>query len=570
MFHPNTKSITVEANVLHFLYADLHTYPVPDFLNLCTKSIEVIESKENIVIPGDATKALIDIELQHISQGRFTGQSTLTFPLNEPQIREICITLYQFLSDPFKVMSHLQELDQALGQKMRAHNLTSYNNISPDTNLIAFLGYFIPGPPPDNYQPLIKANFLDILLLERERGDNINKAGYAPKFAGFLERGTADKIVADGELFTEYAKLTRVLLHGSFSHRLLGLAIRESMQKGELKIELSFRQLLEFLTKITLTYPGLISKSLWDFFIDKIVMLAGDQMRNVNFYTFTCRSPVIFNSLLLCFGQQLNLANLQVYLLDSYYKSVFQMIHRMRVNMEINQIEGRHTITLKRLYLYCMNALMTIDLDPGQLMQEWPFALTLNLRPPRSYQPRSVTGVYQKIPVEKKPGVYPEGWQGFFNYRQQETDSEKNIFIAECQAKGYGSELGAILRHCAKQGMVKEVSECLFLFHANPNAVQLSDGQTALHLIAYNLKDSTKIENYKECTRILIKFGAERKKGLKNYPNATPEAYARRNGYPNWFDDVMKSETEKKETVRKQLRIPYAASGARNPLSVSY
>lgn len=336
------------------------------------------------------------------------------------EITHIANQLIHFASDPFKVASHLKDLDEDLGKEMEKNQVVSHQDILSDY-LIAGRGNFIPGAPPPSYIPLKKGRLLDSILLKKEGLRDVNKYGYVVKFIGFISSMIADRVVASGQLFNENKQVNRVLLHGSYTHRLLLEAFAHAIDKGDINLKvqtgkLNFLQLLEMLVSVK-TKSGL---SIWETVLDTVedserASIAPCDSKQ---FSFSCRSPFILNSLLLCFGKELGLPNLQTYLLDSHYKAAYEMVLRSRKEISKSERLSHHSqlnIPNEQIYERCMEHFSTMAESYGEVGGLTPFTVDeLDILT----NPRYVSSIWGpsiriKMASQQKTGSYAD-WMDFF------------------------------------------------------------------------------------------------------------------------------------------------------------
>ena len=263
--------------------------------------------------------------------------------ISEKDIRRIFAEIVVIMQNPESVARHLKSLDDAIAETIAP---LEYSEADLPQYLIPARGYFIAGPPPENYQPRNQGRSLDQELLRREMAHGINIEGFTPKFVGLIDRKKANKFITDGHLFSEDAQVQNLLLHSKYSHRLHHEIIRNAAQAGEINLSignnktLSQKELLKLLT--TYATNGL---SLWDCLIDSLDdsltplewqrspeddFSTHKNSYSVEYFSYSSRSPFTINSLITCFGADLGVPNLQHYLLNSHWKEAAQMVQKAR------------------------------------------------------------------------------------------------------------------------------------------------------------------------------------------------------------------------------------------------
>lgn len=355
----------------------------------------------------------------------------LSFTISEEDVAKITHQIIAITTDPLMVATLFKDLDKELEESLTQNNIKFTEQDLPQF-LITGKGNYVPGPPPDHYHPKRKLRLLDELLISREQKNGINASGAAPKFVGFVDTPQADPFVAAGNIFTEDKQISRLLLHGSMSHRLLFDALCVAATKGQLNLkygegkELTPKQLLEMLVNVKYyqNFKDRILKrnesNLWSITIDNVadstVSTPDEEYLNPDYYIFSCRSPFILNSLLLCFGKDLGLPHLQHYLLDSHWKAAYQMVHRIKESMTTQKLPD------SRIYSYCMEALSTMSGHPGVVGDDLPFTLDAHAPLRAGYEPFSATApdkVVKKINLPRARGDYAS-WDEFFAHQPSE------------------------------------------------------------------------------------------------------------------------------------------------------
>ncbi|MCE0723237.1 MULTISPECIES: hypothetical protein [Legionella] len=352
------------------------SYKSSDFFDKCEEEPNFKVEQEQITIQASETPPpTVKVEDLNIPE-------TLLNDLSADEIVTISNQLISFAYDPLKVAHHLKDLDDELGKSMQERQiLPSQEHILPDS-LIAGRGNYIPGPPPSTYKPLKKGGILDTLLLKRENLRDVNKNGFIVKFIGFVSSMIADRVVSSGQLFNENKQVNRVLLHGSYSHRLLLEAFAQAIEKGEIDLKLKSGKKLDFvqLLSVLVSVKTKNFQSLWEMAVDSIEdseRSSNDPLDSKQF-SFSCRSPFVLNSLLLCFGKELELPNLQTYLLDSHYKAAYEMVLRSKEKMAKRERLDNYSqldIPNERIYERCMEYFSTMTESYGEVGGITPFTI---------------------------------------------------------------------------------------------------------------------------------------------------------------------------------------------------
>ncbi len=235
--------------------------------------------------------------------------------LTEEELRDFILHTLSVFRDPVRFFEQLEPIEDLITKKLEERGI-SFGPESEPEYLIKGRGYFIPGPRPQGCTPKQKGKVIDEVLLEIEQQLGINTEG-TPVFVGGVTSYVADPFVSMGHVFKEDTQVSTLLLHGKNSHRLGFLGLYYSLQKTKFAY-LKPKELLEILIhdkedrtvgKETIQY------SLWNQLIDNNgdvldqVVRPDDtrsewfkKLMNSEAYHYSCRSPFMLNSLLLCFS----------------------------------------------------------------------------------------------------------------------------------------------------------------------------------------------------------------------------------------------------------------------------
>jgi hypothetical protein len=406
-----------------------------EFVDVCNKkpSDKSFEKKSIKIKEAPNPK---DLKLTELDETLIVLPKDLSFEISAADTKKIFEQLVGFTTNARLVAESLKDLDKALGDSFENNNLQFDKNDLPEY-IIAGKGHYIPGPPPKDYLPKKKEKLLDKLLLEREGKNKINVEGETPKFVGFVEHKKAIPFIASGHLFAEDKQVSQVLLHGSYSHRIMFEAICQAKESGKLNFEygegkeLTPLQLLELLitTKYYPTHKDQIleqnEQTLWELTLDTVTdsVYAPEAKKNYlndENYSSSCRSPFVLNSLLLNFGEELGLSNLQHYLLDSHWKAAYEMVYRVKKAMSSTDIPD------EIIYTYCMEALTTASNNLGEIGVNLPFTLTESeTQKDSKYVPfnseESIQGIVKKIKNTYGTGEY-SSWQEYIDRKSEKTE----------------------------------------------------------------------------------------------------------------------------------------------------
>ncbi len=347
-----------------------------EFVLACEKNIDPgFMIKKEVVIEPTAYAALG----MHDNTHHIALSPNLSFKITNQEALTIHNQILNILRDPYVVMSLLQDLEQELAKRMKSEGVRCSSKDQPQY-VIAGYAYYLPGPPPAAYQTKKKNKLLDRLLLEREMSHGINREGYAAKFVGIVDVADGNAFVADGHLFTEDKQISRILVHGPHTHRLVFDALCTAIKTKRLILRageqvLTPKQLLELMASASMRDPtGRVRKiaTMWVMLMDNLIEEM-DCKYNQAQYQFKCRSPNALNSLLLCFGADLGVPHLQQCLLDSHWKAAFKMVKRVQDAMSD---EVRERIPVGRVYTYCMEYMERVSNNSAHYDERVPYALS--------------------------------------------------------------------------------------------------------------------------------------------------------------------------------------------------
>lgn len=470
-----------------------------NFISSCQKELKStsFEEKKAVIKKLDNSPALATPV--HEDQ---LSKKELSFDISKKDIARIANQILAITTDPLFVTSLLKELDTELGDEIQKSNIPFRDNERPQF-LITGQGNFIPGPPPDNYHPKKKGNILDTLLLKREQKNGINLKG-APKFVGAVDSDKANPLVASGYVFTEEKQISSILLHGSLSHRLMFDALCCAAKTGKLNLqygdgkELTPQQLLELLvsTQYYHSESNLPPDSLWELTLDTVAdtRMATKDIYNADDFNFSCRSPYVLNSLLLCFGKEVGLPNLECVLLDSHWKAAYEMVNRVK------NTPGAEGIPESIIYTRCMEAFSTTGDSPGSLDVSFPFTLdeskaqsNPNYRPfdPTHPQPNIV----QKEGSPRATGEY-KSWKEFFDHKNlSATKSEIKIPQSIPDKAPITSDALFAINQSIKKNSPTELMAILDKFKPSSSRSILS---------LYNLAVTHRAD---DCLKVLVMYG---------------------------------------------------------------
>ncbi|OGT41284.1 MAG: hypothetical protein A3F42_07340 [Gammaproteobacteria bacterium RIFCSPHIGHO2_12_FULL_37_34] len=360
--------------ILFFSNLVIGRQPTRDHINFFkSSSEEIIKCTEaHIYIRGVIPPKILPSEL--------TISQNLSFSISKKRVADIFNQILTITCSPHNFATYLQPLNDELSSLMKSRNLIIDERIIPD-ELFAGPGFYIPGSP--TLKGCTKKNrLLDTLLLMKEQAEGVNMKG-APKLAGILTNEAANQIIIDGEIFSEEEQFIGAFFHSSYIHRLLLQALWEAVKQGAIdltldkktKQKLSFRQFLEMLVSVqyfgdTLWTHGFDStqdsKYVYEYRLPRTYAdIPHDPSFHVlhkfdpSLYTFSPRSPYVAYTQILCFGKELKLPALQLYLLDSYYKEADKAVRHAEDHLKTPHTKFG-TLEYKTYYIRCMNMLASM------------------------------------------------------------------------------------------------------------------------------------------------------------------------------------------------------------------
>lgn len=394
---------------------------------------------------------------------------SLSYSITKEEVNRIFQDIITIFRDPFLVSKYLKSLDEELGQKMSDAGI-EYDDTDLPQFLIPARGHFIAGSPSESYKPRKQGRILERILLDREMASGINSEGFMPKFAGYVNRNKANEFVSSGHIFAEDAQVDNLILHSKRSHALGLEIIRRAAEMGELNLNigdtnLNLQQLLEMFVKIQ-DYPtknediSFLKKEnsspMWRYLLDsdedsmsqslnkfykrtKAKLRRGENPTNpaealnresydISNYSYSCRTPNVLNSLVTCFGKELDLPNLQHYQLNSHWKEAAQIVGRAR---EIIRDEGETKIdtSFSNLYTNCMKLFAKL----GKASHSYIINTPISLLAPEAaeslkYAPfqdtvGSDSQIKRKITPAKDVGQY-DSWDDYIEQKARQTQEE--------------------------------------------------------------------------------------------------------------------------------------------------
>jgi len=283
-------------------------------------------------------------------------QSTLKqLHLTHQDVVDLLMHGMSLFLNPIDCLKQLKSVDEDLGKEIVTKGLLFTSKQDPAFHIIS-VGCILPGPPPEGALTKKKGRIIDDVLLRNEAAFGLNKEG-SPIFIGLVDNDTADQFIAKGYTFKEDVDVSNLLLHGKHSHRLQILALLQSLKGTRFK-HIPAKDILKLLVEVkvkpdTFGHRSGQVISGWNFLIDTqndvITPVNETPERNIKAlidiekFNYSCRSPFVFHSLLLSFGDKLGLPNLMHCLRDSFWKSVGKHIRRFKEYFEFKDFTDQET-----------------------------------------------------------------------------------------------------------------------------------------------------------------------------------------------------------------------------------
>lgn len=270
----------------------------------------------------------------------------------------------EIIADPLLFFSYLRDLDQELKEIAVAEK--------PFDFVMVGKGSFIPGPRKANLKPMASADqLLSRTLLKREQSRGINRDG-VPRYIGAITRNISDDLVASGHVFEDDPLISRLLLHGPYSHRFQNEVLAQSLKNHPTLSAFPPEQILNLLLSVRV-HENSLKCSLWDFLIDNVSDMilpyedSSKYLRPENYAT-SCCSPMVLNPTLLCFGNQLGLPHLQYLLLETFWNAADELKRNVK---EHSESEERLYLALLASHQCCEMGFSDIESPmPGSLSSE--------------------------------------------------------------------------------------------------------------------------------------------------------------------------------------------------------
>lgn len=214
--------------------------------------------------------------------------------------------------DPVRFLGYLSDLEEDLA--------VACDQSPPYCYLLEGKGYYAAGPArPDLERIQEPDQVLDAALLKKEQMVSVNQEG-SGRFVGPVDKVAGNYFVASNHLFCEDPQVSKLLLHGVHSHRLAVHVFRHSLKDYQPLKDFPLNQINNLLIAVKIN-----GDALWDHLLDCVSDMNEFQPKS---YSFSCRSPFVLNSLIICFGHRLNLPSLQKVLYAIQVEAMNEMIAR--------------------------------------------------------------------------------------------------------------------------------------------------------------------------------------------------------------------------------------------------
>jgi len=455
-----TEDRPVIKKILNVYPCDHHNYsgPANNFISkfAATNSNRGKPREEEI----DILDKIIEDDFFHPNDEITITRKEGIFPeitIEDDEIIRITNDVIKIFRNPHSIAKHLEHLEGELAKFSSDLDL-ELDQIEPQY-LIVGQGHYMPGPPPNNYQPRKKFNKLDEILLDHEKEEGINSAGKTPRFVGIIPSNTFYNFISKGNLFDEEEQTGRLIMHGKYSHRLAFEVIRQTVKSRELDFELKSGETLTQLQFLKLINAVKIKKEtsahkklgittkdevLWVTMFDTVRDIdkatGGYSSSQKNYFEKTkynpsCCSPMVFKSILTCFGKELNLPNLRGCLLDSHYKKIEQMkicIKTQDIDYKLKDAAEDDLYTHLLISLSAANEYPAgaVYKDEYTAKQAFPFSLTENEALMQPKYEVFDNNLNKKIKIKKPKKIVPTDsstnyYESMEDYRTYKTEQIK-------------------------------------------------------------------------------------------------------------------------------------------------
>lgn len=318
--------------------------------------------------------------------------------LNLEELTQLIKLFQRALCDPKEVIRHLRPLNHAIGESLNRREI-HHKSIPRSDYLIACEGYFLPGAPPASYVPHRKGRILNDVFLSRQYAWGLNPEEILATFNGPISKDEANQFVQSGHLFKENTQVNRMLIHGKYVHCFGFEILWGALQESSFADKINAHELLTILIETHVFHFKGYSQA-WNFLIDNVRDLGNASAPETFAYSGGC--PILLQSLLLCFGEQISLPHIQTCLLENHWKATYRMIRKINAQSDL---PGFDVELNQKLYFAIMEALST---GRSNISSDYAFAWEVT-RSGNTYDRLSLyydSRIKQKAYSSKFPGKY--------------------------------------------------------------------------------------------------------------------------------------------------------------------
>lgn len=253
-----------------------------------------------------------------------------------PVFKKIC----EIIFNPELFMGYLKELDTVLATKMSEQGIKISDDIIPQHFLFIEEYLNIIPPPPTNTSPVKKRKTLGKVLANREGKDE-----QYPSFFGYVDPEYAEKFVADGQYFSDkfgndVRDLHLFLMHGKHTHRLFLEVVRQVIKElSKPESPITIEEVLQNLAEKVESEQGV--KTAWDILLDTASFF---YKLNEDKVFMPLSNPFYLHSMIMVFGENFGIKNLQKYELDIFYKELEKAFIDYKKSSDIEKNLGREIL----------------------------------------------------------------------------------------------------------------------------------------------------------------------------------------------------------------------------------
>ncbi|MBS0628297.1 MAG: hypothetical protein JSS09_08810 [Verrucomicrobia bacterium] len=377
-----------------------------------------VDKRDIVILPSYPIKPQV-----HPESINLLGCDLTSLNISEEHAKKLILHLSSIVSHPRKLLKLLQPIEDALAAELEKKGISFTEDDNPKF-ILGGEGLFVLGPPQQDFFRKRKERIIDQVLLTAEQKIGLNEKG-SPVFVGFVDSKKANPFVMEGNVFKEDIGVFRMLLHGKNTHRLAILAFIESLKGTEFE-DVSPKTVLKLLIQTNIE-----NSSTWAFLLDTNKNV--NYQENPDVFDYNCRSPFIFNSLILCFGTQLGLPHLTHCMQDSFWKAAYKMVD------EVLKDPSAIGMSKESLYVTIMKELESVG-NLSNVDQEFPFTkhkTIAALHPKYIPHPDAIQGVKLKTPrgssvdLENHKQIILEEMRDWNTFKKIAKDSDFHGLISE-------------------------------------------------------------------------------------------------------------------------------------------